>query len=118
MRALDAVLIAVAGLCAVSAGAVAWRAASDDALEDDRTGIAIAADYVAQCQTMTAPCYAAADAAMAGRVRPDCLSGPPGRHAMARGALIWLNAHVEQHPRPVADGIARAVAAAWPRCKA
>ncbi len=116
MRTPDALLIAVAGLCAVSAGAVVWRAASDDAPEPDR--IAIVADYVAQCQTMTAPCAAIADAAMAGRVRPDCLAHRPGRHAMARGALIWLNAHVEQHPRPVADGIASAVAAVWPRCKA
>ena len=48
--------------------------------------------------------------------KKECLAHMPGRRAIARGALIWLNAHVEIHPMPADEGIARAMEAVW-RCK-
>lgn len=110
---LRAALPAVAALCIVSAVAAVWRAATEHDLEDRA---AITADYVASCQSMTAACYRMADTAM--HARKGCLDGRPGHRAMARGAVIWLNAHPETDPLPLADGMARVVAAVWPRCKA
>ena len=81
-----------------------------------RRRVTITADYVAGCQSMTAQCYRMADTVL--HARKDCLDRRPGRRAMARGALIWLNAHVELHPLPLEAGMARAVAAVWPRCTA
>ena len=107
-------MLAAMGLGAVAAVTVVWREATRD--DDSERRVAIVADYVAQCQSTTAPCTAMADAAL--HVRKDCLEHHPGRRALERGALIWLNAHPETHPLPLEDGMARAVAAVWPRCRA
>ena len=113
MKPFNAIAILIGALVVASVAAILWRAATEEDIEDRR--VRIVEDYLGQCQSMTRECYAMADAAL--HARKDCLDGRPGRRAMARGALIWLNAHVETHPLPLQDGMARAVAAVWPRCK-
>ncbi|HEX4294247.1 MAG TPA: hypothetical protein VHZ29_08945 [Rhizomicrobium sp.] len=43
-----------------------------------------------------------------------CLAHRPGHIAVARGAVIWLNAHSEMHPLLAEDGITRDADAIWP----
>jgi hypothetical protein len=120
-RTFNAVALLTGALVVTAIAAIVWRTASEGEIpEYDGKDILITADYVAHCQKMTAECYDAADksidwALAHRRVTAACLSRP-SRHAMARGALIWLDAHVELHPLPVEDGITRAMDAVWP-CK-
>lgn len=111
-------LVLAAMLVLTAVGAIAWRTASESDGEYDGSTILITVDYVTHCQTMTDECYAAVgqaiDWALAqGRATKACMARRPGRRAIARGALIWLNAHVELHPLPVEEGITRAMDAVW-----
>ena len=113
----NALAIAFGAFLIAAIAATAWRTADDEELPG-YTGedILITVDYVTHCQTMSAECYAAAGEALDRIATKDCLVRKPGRRAMARGALIWLNGHVELHPRALEDGLAHAVKAIWPRC--
>ena len=118
--AFNAVAVLVGALLVTAIVAIVWRAATEEDLpEYDGKDILITADYVAHCQKMTAECYAAVDAAIEaalrnGRTTPACMARRPGRRAIARATLIWLDGHVELHPLPVEDGIVRAMEAVWP----
>ncbi|HWA89611.1 MAG TPA: hypothetical protein VG889_06215 [Rhizomicrobium sp.] len=117
-RAFNAIALALGALLLTAIVAIVWRGATEEEVPPyDGNDFLVTVDYVTHCQTMTAACYAAADAAMQGRVTKACLDGRPGRRAMARGAVTWLNAHVALHPLALEDGLARAVAAVWPRCR-
>jgi hypothetical protein len=48
------------------------------------------------------------------RVTKACLAHRPGHIGVARGAVIWLNAHSEMHPLLAEDGITRDADAIWP----
>jgi len=116
----NAIAILVGALVVTAIAAIAWHTANEgDVPEYDGKDILITVDYVTHCQKMTEECYAAADAAIDaalkdGRTTAACMARRPSRRAIARGALIWLNAHVELHPLPVDEGIARAMDAVWP----
>jgi hypothetical protein len=113
-------LFTIAGLCLASAIAVVWRDVSESDY-DKNTRIAITADFVAQCQIDKPQCADTVYNAMRWavghrRLTRACLSKRPSARTMARGTVGWLNAHVELHPLPVEQGIARAADAIWP-CK-
>jgi hypothetical protein len=107
----------VIGLCVAAVAAIVWREVSRSEMGDERA--AITADFVGRCQRLTPECVAmvddATDWALAhGRVTQACLAHRPGHVAIARGAVIWLNAHAAMHPLLAEDGITRAAAAIWP----
>jgi hypothetical protein len=112
LRLFNAIAIVVGALVVTAIVAILWRAATESDPGDTRA--AIVADYVGRCQTMSEECYALADVAIAHAATKDCAPHRPGRRAIARGALIWLNAHPELHPLPLDEGFARAMDAAWP----
>lgn len=120
----NAIAIAVGALVVTAVAAIAWKTASEGEVEYTGEDILVTVDYVTHCQTMTQECYAAADAAIDWalahrRIAKGCLARLPGRRAIARGTLIWLNAHVELHPLAAEEGITRAIEAIWgQRCKA
>jgi hypothetical protein len=119
VSALSAGLFTIAGLCVAAAIAVVWHDLSEN--DDENTRITITADFVGQCQTDKPECvdmvYDAMRWAVAQhRITRACLARRPSARAMARGTVTWLNAHVELHPLPVEQGIARAADAIWP-CK-
>jgi hypothetical protein len=109
----------IALLCIVAAVAIVWRAAQD---EPGDARAAITADFVGRCQSEKPDCVAMVHDAMAWeaarhRITQACLAKRPSERTMARGLVIWLNAHPETHPLPADEGIARAADAVWP-CKA
>ncbi len=109
----------VIGVCLTAVAAIAWREASQNEIGDERA--TITADFVGRCQTLKPECIAMIDGAMDwalahGRVTKACLAHRPGHRTIARGTVIWLNAHTELHPLLVEDGITRAADAIWP-CK-
>jgi hypothetical protein len=120
----NAIAILIGALVVTAIAAIVWRTATEgDVPEYDGKSILITADYVTHCQKMTEECHAAADAAIeaalkSGRTTAACMARRPSRRAIARGALTWLDGHVELHPLPVEDGIARAMEAVWPCAKA
>jgi hypothetical protein len=110
-------LFTIAALCVASAIAVVWREAGDEF--DPAARIAISADFVGQCQTEKPQCAQWVSDAMRWSVNNEglsrsCLSKRPSARTMARGVVIWLNAHPETHPLPVEEGIAKAADAIWP----
>ena len=110
-------LFTIAALCAASAVAFIWREASDT--YDPNARIPITADFVAQCQLNKPQCADMVTDAMRwevnqGRITRTCLSKRPSARTMARGTVIWLNAHPELHPLPAEQGIAKAADAIWP----
>jgi len=112
-------LFTIAGLCLAAALAFVWRDVSRSGGEIAR--MTTTADFVGQCQTEKSQCAEAVTGAMRWavaqrRITRACLSKRPSARTMARGTVIWLNAHVELHPLPVELGIARAADAIWP-CK-
>jgi hypothetical protein len=113
-------LFTIAALCLAAAIAAIWREASDDF--DPNTRITITADFVGQCQTEKPQCADMVVDAMRWevaqkRITRTCLSKRPSARTMARGTVIWLNAHTEKHPLPVEQGIADAADAIWPCAK-
>jgi hypothetical protein len=110
-------LFTIAALCAASAVAFIWRDANNE--YDPNARIAITAVFVAQCQTDKPQCAGMVTDAMRWDVGKqglsrDCLSRRPSARTMARGIVIWLNAHPETHPLPVEQGISKAADAIWP----
>jgi hypothetical protein len=119
-HAVTAGFFTIALLCLAAAAAGIWRAARESEPDDARA--AVTADFVGKCQSQTPDCVAMVRDAMAWevahhRVTAVCLAKRPSERTMARGAIIWLNAHPETHPLPAEQGIARAADAIWP-CKA
>lgn len=113
-------LFTIAALCVASAVAFIWREASDD--YDPNVRIAITADFVGQCQTEKPECAQMVTDAMHWAVSKEglsrsCLAKRPSARTMARGIVIWLNAHPKTHPLPVEQGIAKAAEAVWPCSK-
>jgi hypothetical protein len=113
-------LFTIAALFVAAAAAIAWREATSDDF-DPNARITITADFVAQCQTEKPECAQMVTDAMRLAVRNEglsrsCLAKRPSARTMARGTVIWLNAHTELHPLPVEQGIAKAAEAIWP-CK-
>jgi hypothetical protein len=111
-------LFTIAALCLTAAVAVVWRDVSKN--DDDQDArIAIAADFVGQCQTEKPECVDLVTGAMRWSVRNEglsrsCLARRPSARTMARGVVTWLNAHTEAHPLPAEQGIAMAADAIWP----
>lgn len=121
MKTFNVLAVLIGALVVVGIAAIVWRTANESETGYTGEGILVTVDYVSHCQTMTEECYAAADHATQWalahrRLTKACLAQRPSRRAVARGALIWLNAHVEVHPLPVEEGITRAADAIWP-CK-
>lgn len=116
----NAIAILIGALVVTAIVAIVWRTATEEDLPQyDGKSILITADYVTHCQKMTAECYDAADTAIDaalknGRTTAACMAKRPNRHAVARGALIWLDGHVELHPLPVEEGLLQAIEAVWP----
>lgn len=113
-------LFTIGALCAASAVAIVWREASDE--YDPNARIALTADFVAQCQPVKPECANMVTDAMRWDVATNmlsksCLAKRPSAHTMARGIVIWLNAHPEKHPLPVEQGIVAAADAIWPCAK-
>jgi hypothetical protein len=111
-------LFTIAALFVASAAAVVWREATSDDF-DPTARITITADFVGQCQTEKAECAQMVTDAMRWAVSHEglsrsCLAKRPSARTMARGTVIWLNAHTETHPLPVEQGIAKAAEAIWP----
>ena len=112
-------LFTIAALCVASAVAFIWREANDE--YDPNARVTITADFVGQCQTEKSECADMVTDAMRWDVNTkglsrSCLAKRPSARTMARGIVIWLNAHIEKHPLPVDQGIADAADAIWP-CK-
>ncbi|HTT96966.1 MAG TPA: hypothetical protein VMF58_02875 [Rhizomicrobium sp.] len=110
-------LFTIAALCAASAIAFIWREANDT--YDPNARVAITADFVAQCQTEKTDCAKMVTDAMRWDVdnkglSQSCLAKRPSARTMARGVVIWLNAHPQTHPLPVEQGIVKAADAIWP----
>lgn len=109
-------LFTIAALCLASAVAVVWREAAE---REPDVRIAITADFVSHCQTEKPECVDMVTGAMRWAVSKEglsrtCLSKRPSARTMARGTVIWLNAHTETHPLPAEQGIAKAADAIWP----
>jgi hypothetical protein len=107
----------IAALCVASAGAVIWRAGSDGF--DPNARITLTAEFVGRCQTEKPDCAQWVSDAMRWAVNHEglsrsCLAKRPSARTMARGTVIWLNAHTELHPLPMEQGIAKAAEAIWP----
>ena len=110
-------LFTIGALCIASAIAIVWREASDE--YDPSARITITADFVGQCQTEKPQCADMVTDAMRWEVAQrhisrTCLAKRPSARTMARGTVIWLNAHVEKHPLPMEQGVADAADAIWP----
>lgn len=113
-------LFTIAAICLTAAVAIIWREAGDEF--DPSARITITADFVGQCQRDKPQCPEMVTDAMRWevsqkRITRTCLSKRPSARTMARGTVIWLNAHAEKHPLPVEQGIADAADAIWPCAK-